>query len=174
MSPLQSALQSQYSATLGMLENAISACPDDVWEEEQEGHWPFWYMAFHTLFFLDHYLADTDADFAPPAPFGLTELDPSGAMPERTYAREELLRYLEHSRRRAFEVIAALTDARAAEVTAFRRRAMPRAELLIYNLRHVQHHVAQLNLTLRRRTGTAPAWVAWDPVEPVEPRSARR
>jgi len=32
-------------------------------------------------------------------------------------------------------------------------------ELLLYNLRHVQHHAAQLNLILRQETDSAPGWV---------------
>lgn len=34
------------------------------------------------------------------------------------------------------------------------------AELLLYNLRHVQHGAAQLNLILRQETDSAPRWVA--------------
>jgi hypothetical protein len=34
------------------------------------------------------------------------------------------------------------------------------AELLLYNMRHVQHGAAKLNLILRQRTGSAPPWVA--------------
>ena len=45
---------------------------------------------------------------------------------------------------------------------------MPRAEVVIYNLRHVQHHVAQLNLLLRQRIDSAPQWVAWDPQPTLE------
>jgi len=33
-------------------------------------------------------------------------------------------------------------------------------ELLIYNLRHVQHHAAQLNLILRQDIDAAPEWVS--------------
>jgi hypothetical protein len=33
------------------------------------------------------------------------------------------------------------------------------AELHLDNLRHVQHHAAQLNLVLRQKTGSAPKWV---------------
>lgn len=33
-------------------------------------------------------------------------------------------------------------------------------ELLLYNMRHVQHHTAQLNLILRQETDSAPGWVA--------------
>jgi uncharacterized damage-inducible protein DinB len=35
------------------------------------------------------------------------------------------------------------------------------AELYLYNMRHVQHHTAQLNLILRQRTSMAsPRWVS--------------
>jgi hypothetical protein len=30
---------------------------------------------------------------------------------------------------------------------------------LLYNLRHVQHHAAQLNLILRQAVDSAPGWV---------------
>jgi uncharacterized damage-inducible protein DinB len=33
-------------------------------------------------------------------------------------------------------------------------------ELLLYNMRHVQHHTAQLNLLLRQGIGNAPRWVS--------------
>jgi hypothetical protein len=33
------------------------------------------------------------------------------------------------------------------------------AERYLYNMRHVQHHAAQLNLVLRQKTGSAPGWV---------------
>jgi hypothetical protein len=34
------------------------------------------------------------------------------------------------------------------------------AELFLYNLRHVQHGAAQLNLILRQAIDSAPRWVA--------------
>jgi uncharacterized damage-inducible protein DinB len=33
-------------------------------------------------------------------------------------------------------------------------------ELLLYNMRHVQHHAAQLNLLLRQGINDAPRWVS--------------
>ena len=33
-------------------------------------------------------------------------------------------------------------------------------EMLLYNMRHVQHHAAQLNLLLRQNINKVPAWVA--------------
>ena len=34
------------------------------------------------------------------------------------------------------------------------------AELLLYNMRHVPEHAAQLDLLLGQRVGSAPGWVA--------------
>jgi hypothetical protein len=33
------------------------------------------------------------------------------------------------------------------------------AELLLYNMRHVQEHASQLNMLLGQRIGSAPGWV---------------
>jgi len=54
---------------------------------------------------------------------------------------------------------AALTEAEAAAPCGFERKTFSTLELLIYNLRHVQHHTAQLNLLLRQKTDSAPRWV---------------
>jgi predicted transglutaminase-like cysteine proteinase len=48
---------------------------------------------------------------------------------------------------------------------ALRRCAIPwlelgEGELILDNLRHVQHHTAQLNLILRQVTDSAPRWVS--------------
>ncbi len=134
------------------------ACPDEVWGDRIEPS-AFWYLAFHTLFFLDLYLTGTTEGFAPPAPFTLGELDPAGVMPERVYTKAELLAYLAHGRDKCRAVLAAMTDARACERCAFAWRVLGFAELQLYSLRHVQHHAAQLNLLLRQRTDSAPRWV---------------
>ena len=85
MNPVwRTALWQQYGAAIDMLDNAIIACPDDVWNDpSRQPQSQFWYIAFHTLFFLDFYLSETEDGFAPPAPFTLDELDPAGVYPER-------------------------------------------------------------------------------------------
>ena len=55
----------------------------------------FWYVAYHTLFFLELYLTGTIDGFHPPYPFTLDELDPAGLLPEQVYLQAELLTYLE-------------------------------------------------------------------------------
>jgi hypothetical protein len=152
------AVQGQFGAAIDMLENAIRACPEDRWGDRVGWH-EFWYLASHTLFWLDYYLAESEARFAPPAPFGLEELDPAGVLPPRVYAKSELLAYLEHGRRRCRARIESLTDEQAGRPCGFERRDMSVLELLLYNLRHVQHHAAQLQLLLRQAGHVPPRWV---------------
>jgi hypothetical protein len=148
----------QFGAAIDMLENAMRACPENVWSSDAREP-QFWYVAYHTLFFLDLYLSGTVEGFTPPAPFTLSELDPSGVMPERAYTKEELGRYLVDTRNKYRSVIEALTDEEGARVSKFQWLELSFAELLLYSLRHVQHHAGQLNLILRQEAGSAPRWV---------------
>ena len=155
---IRSMLWSQFGAAIDMLENAIIACPDELWGTERE-HQEFWYIAYHALFFLDCYLSESLDAFTPPPPFTLDELDERGLLPERIYSRGELREYLAHGRDKCRRTIAVLTEAQMDRACGFDWLALTFGELLLYNMRHVQHHAAQLNLLLSRQTGAAPRWV---------------
>jgi hypothetical protein len=157
-STLKTALWSHFGASLDMLEQAITACPEEVWGKKfafQE----FWYISYHTLFWLDVYLADGLENFMPPAPFGLSELDPAGAFPERVYTKQELLEYLHYSRQNAKQRITNLTQAKAQQLCVHGNNKGSVFDILLDNMRHVQHHSAQLYLLLRQKTNSAPTWV---------------
>src|SRR5258708_2709153 len=149
-------LWKQFGASIDMLENAISLCTDELWDNEKK----FWYNAYHCLFYLDYYLTLEPKQFSPPAGYSLSEFDPSGAMPDRVYSKEELLSYLQHSRKKCHDLIANITDeiANSRWVNEYRNYSV--IEILLYNMRHVQHHAAQLNLLLRQGIDNAPKWVS--------------
>ncbi len=151
----------QFGAAIDMLENAMNASPDNVWSKraDESGYHDFWYISYHTLFFLDYYLSDSAEGFAPPVPFTLDELDPAGLLPDHVYTKDELLAYLEHGREKCRAGIAATTDAKMRQRCGFERLELSVGELLLYNMRHVQHHAAQLNLILRQSVDSAPRWV---------------
>ncbi len=148
----------QFGASIDMLENAMRACPEDLWGDRSQRP-EFWYVVFHTLFFLDLYLSDSDAGFSPPAPFTLDELDERGLLPERAYAKQELQKYLEHGREKCRVTIAAMSQERANRRCGFDWLDISVEESLLYNMRHVQHHAGQLNLILRQKIDSAPRWV---------------
>jgi hypothetical protein len=160
-------LWGQMGAALDMIENAMAACPDELWSDlskrpklrrnEVVG---FWYVVYHTLFFLDLQLSGSTEGFAPPAPFDLKELDPEGLLPERPYTKDELRAYLRHCREKARATLAELTDEAVQRRYRWGRFDLTYGELLLYGMRHVQHHAGQLNLLLRqnmarRRAGSS-------------------
>jgi hypothetical protein len=157
----------QFDASLGMLENALRACPGELWvaplwsDPRQRSEFSeFWYIAYHTLFWVDLYLSGAVEGFAPPAPYTLDELDPAGLLPDRRYTRDELLAYLAHDRHKCRTTIDTLTDEQARRLCKFIWGELNFAELLLDNLRHVQEHAAQLNLFLGQQAGLASHWVA--------------
>lgn len=149
----------QFGAAIDMLENAMEACPDHLWSDTTRNP-QFWYLAFHTLWWLDYYLTEDPETFRPPAPYTLDELDPADVRPERPYTKDELRVYLAHGRVKCRATIAALTEEQATRLHKFGKRQHSVLNLHLYNARHVQHHAAQLNLILRQVIDAAPRWVS--------------
>lgn len=152
-------LWQQFGAGIDMLENALLACPDELWGDRSQQP-EYWYLVYHTLFWLDLYLSGSVEGFIPPVPFTLGELDPAGVLPERVYAKEELQLYLRHCREKCRTTIASLTDEKVHARCVFGWGEASFLETLLYNMRHVQHHAAQLYLILRQKLHSAPGWVA--------------
>jgi hypothetical protein len=150
----------QFGIAIDMLGDALRTCPDELWEKQlwpdQPDQWvakgfsSFWYLGYHALFWLDLYLTGAEEGFAPPAPFDLVEME-SGEVLPRTYRREELLGYLDLCRQRCRESIEALSLEGAHRLCRFAWGEVPFGELLLYTMRHVQEHAAQLLMFLGQR-----------------------
>ena len=158
----------QFGAAIDMLSGALRDCPDALWEkslwEDQPDQWvaagfsSFWYLGYHTLFWLDLYLTGAEEGFAPPPPFDLVEMEAKETLP-RTYTREELLGYLEYCRQKCQETIVAMSGEQAKRMCRFAWGELSFAELQLYNLRHVQEHGAQLRMFIGQQAGKASGWV---------------
>ena len=153
----------QFGASIDYLADTIRACPAELWHaslwehsEEIPEFAQFWYRAYHTLFWLDCYLYGTEEGFLPPPPFELIEQDDDGPLPQRPYTPEELLAYAVDCREKCRTTIDGLTDETARRIHGFPWGEVSFFGLLLYNMRHVQEHTAQLNLLLGQRVGPAP------------------
>jgi len=156
---LNKLIWSQFGAAIDMVRNAINDCPEDLWSRRDLKP-EYWYLAYHTLFWLDFYLTDSPDAYRPYRNIGLTEFDPAGIIPDKVFTKPELLEYLEHGRTKCENVISLLTDAKANERYEFNKMNFSFLELLLYNMRHAQHHAAQMNLILRQQIDYAPGWVS--------------
>ena len=154
---LKTTIWEQFGAAIDMLENALVACPDTLWNSRlwNDPSYPeypeFWSITYHTLYWLDLYLTGTSEGFAPPAPFK-NVLDETSDLPRGPYTKEELHGYLVYLRKKCQTTIDGLTDEKArqqvAEFAEYVGKPMSFLELLLLTMRHVQEHTAQLSLFL--------------------------
>lgn len=163
---IKESLWTQFGASIDMLENAIALWPEERWHT----HKKFFYNAYHCLIFLDYYLTIPHQNFSGPLPYTLAEsedaIDPEAIddiVPNRIYTKRELLDYLQSSREKCRRLIAGLTEERIVNqrwINEAENRNYALLEILLYNMRHVQHHAAQLNMLLRKEINDAPQWVS--------------
>jgi hypothetical protein len=157
-------LAHQYEAALCMLTFCIDRCPEDAWNAPV-ANLAFCQVAFHTLFFTDVYLGP-DEESVRLQPFhrehagvfrDYEEFEPRRQ--QLLYERPWIRTYLDYCRRKASDVVAAETAESLTSGHGFPRRPPSRAELHVYNIRHIQHHAAQLSLRLRLDAGVDVPWV---------------
>ncbi len=164
---IKTSLWQQFGAAIDFLDISIEACPGELWTAslwQTPDTYPefsqFWYVAYHTLFWLDLYLTGTEEGFAPPQPFTLIEMDMHAPPPDPTYTKEEVQTYLKYGRQKCQTKIESLTDDKAKQRCRFGWGECSYLELLMYNMRHVHGHASQLNMLLGQHGIPVPSWVA--------------
>ncbi len=156
---LKTSIWQQFGAAIDMLDDAISLCPEQLWtavlwkDPDDVKYGQFWFVAYHTLFWLDLYLTGSSDGFAPPSPFI------RGALPEKPYTKDQIRTYLDQCRRKCQSTIEALTDEKARQRCTFDWVEASFLELQLYNMRHVQEHGAQLSLLLGQHDVSGFDWV---------------
>lgn len=167
-------LWKNFAAAIDMLKSIIQACPDSTWESEKQ----IYYLSYHTVIFLDFYLTNPVQDFKPYLQYTLG--DPRNlpahaiddVLPKKPYSKNEMLVYLDKIRAKSEMLIC------HSEEELFSKRWISDSEvnihglcppvvihyswleILFYNLRHIQHHVGQLNLLLRQKADLAVDWIS--------------
>ena len=154
----------QFEAALCMLNACVDRCADTAWNS-RVANYKFCQVVFHMLFYTDFYLGQDEESFRR-QPFHLNNERFFGdyeefedRAPVRLYEQASIRTYLDYCRSKASEVIAAETADTLSARSGFKWRDFSRAELHVYNIRHIQHHAAQLSLRLRLDVNEGVAWV---------------
>jgi hypothetical protein len=147
-------ITNQFEAGLCTLNACVDRCPETAWNAAIVNN-KFCQVAFHTLFYADYYLGQSEEPFRQQVFHrehahvfrDYEELE--DRVPVLLYDRTWMKIYLEHCRKKALEVVPSETVESLNARAGFARRTSSRAELHVVNIRHIQHHVAQLSLRLR-------------------------
>jgi hypothetical protein len=172
---LRDILRSQYHAALGHLAQALELCPDNLWSHAGPHQMPFWRVAYHTLFFTDLYLQHNADDFRPrdyhetdiqyldgyPSPPEVEDICEHPHRPPQTgqsYTRAQMLEY--------WKYCDALVDTQLSTIdldrpdSGFYWYKLSKLEHQFINIRHIQHHSAQLADRLRQHANIGVKWVS--------------
>jgi DinB superfamily len=164
---LRAILKSQYHATLAMLRETIERCPDDIWFSKEHVN-SFWQVAYHTLFFAHLYIQPNAAAFRAwehhqsevQNPDGIAgPPDPNSTLPliPKPYTKAELLSYWSVCDQMVDSAVDAL-DLHSPD-SGFSWYKVPKLEHQIVNIRHIEHHMAQLADRLRSAADIGIQWV---------------
>jgi hypothetical protein len=169
MAPLRMALKSQYHGALAMLREVIERCPDELWFDETHRN-AYWQVAYHAVFFTHLYLMPEEAAFRPwkghqgqvqnPDGIAPDPPDPPGDLPviPNPYAKADVLTYWKICDEMVDQTVDAL-DLNSPESGFSWYPRMPKLEHQIMNIRHTQHHTAQLADRLRFAANRGTRWV---------------
>ena len=158
-------IANQYEAAFCTVHQNIQQCPDSLWHDPVVNN-PFSQSVFHGLFFADLYLGE-NIDAQPRQEFHKTHADifdgyeqlEIQTVPSDTYEKTFLNEYLQHCRDKANSVVIAESIEQLQAPAGFPWLETTRAEVHVYNIRHIQHHAAQLNMKLRSDAKLDMGWV---------------
>ena len=149
----RSVLKSQYHAALAMLREAVERCPENEWSNADHKN-AFWQVAYHTLFFTHLYLQRDEASFQR---WAQHRGDDDGIDGD-PYTQAQVREYWLFCDRIVDDAVDAV-DLDSAE-SGFSWYRMSKLEHQLVNVRHIQHHGAQLADRLRSAADIGITWVS--------------
>lgn len=162
MVELSQIFRSQYFSALRMLQHLIEKCPESLWLEST-ALTPFWQVAYHALYYTHIYLQPSENEYiswdkergeshilSQVIPWDPSRKPHVGA----PYSQAELLEYLQFCFQQVEKQLPRMDwDA----PSGFSWLPFSKAELHLYNIRHLQQHVGELSERLGR-TGIEIPW----------------
>lgn len=146
--------RNEYHALIEMLQKAINLCPEDLWDQKSKGP-PFWQLVYHTAYYLEFYLGKSPKKHK-------ERFDIKENLNERMSSiltKNDLKSYLIEIKKKSNSVLEGLTSKELEGKNSYFWTGPTLAHRLVYNIRHAQHHIGQLNAILRRTGNDTVKWV---------------
>ena len=156
------AIKEQYGASIKMLENLITNCPDELWEDNNR-ETIISQVVYHTLFFIDFYLSKTNEEkgqFKGKLGDDFMGERTDGMEWNKIYSKEELLSYAKDTRIKANKRFSNLTIEELASESLFEWHGNSVLSSLMYNLRHIMLHVGALHVRINAVNEEPMKWVS--------------
>jgi hypothetical protein len=141
---MKTELLNQYNAALDMLKDCITEYSKKLWGDESFSH-PAWRLAYHALFYANvySYVKEEDIEAWPETIPHYNKLPKkkSAKSSEKVFTQGELLAFLDWVRERLPANLEAMDPKGDCWANWY---SLNQFEFHLNNIRHIQHHVAQL------------------------------
>ena len=154
-------LASQYRIALTMLKGVVNETEEDTWLYTDETKEAAWHIAYHAVYYANIYCSPSeaavqrwpgqsnDAQFLGPTPWPPHERH----VPKETFTKAQIQEYIDH----VMSAIPGYLEMMKPEEPCWPHwYSMNQFEFHLNNLRHIQHHTAQL---IERNGGTSVGWI---------------
>jgi len=170
LSEIKKSYSRQMGASFKMLENTILNANEKTWAA-RINNMPFWQICYHVLWYTDFYFHANQATFQP-QPFdikGIKDIHdkPNAWLVEQQkhpISKSDMLVYHTYAKQKALQFIQGINESYFTTPSPFEWHGFPMIDLVDYNLRHLQHHIAYLNIILRREQDLGSPWIMHAPL----------
>ena len=152
----KNAISSQYFAGLEKMTRLVMACPEELWLSNTNPN-PIWRLCYHTLFFFRMYLNQNLEEHIP----WIHHIEDANNMgivlDSEPYSKDQMLEFITHCK----NLIAPSLNKMDinADDSGFPWYDVNKAEHTIINLRHLQHHVGQIQDRMRNTHDIRVPWI---------------
>jgi uncharacterized damage-inducible protein DinB len=151
------AIRRQFELTWDMLDEVYDRCPEKLWRKEKIKPYSIARLMYHTVWWTQRYCRQKKK---------AVELDPfnfgyegDGVSIERFPDIAGMRAYSDRVRKRIVKWLDSMEDRELEEWDrGFRHTGRTMGERLIYSLKHINHHLGQMNLLLRQNRIEAGEW----------------
>ncbi|MCX6121258.1 MAG: hypothetical protein NTX44_06525 [Ignavibacteriales bacterium] len=158
----------QIGAAFKMLEHVIDNANDTTWTAKISNV-PFWQICYHVLWFTDFYFHADEATFRPQS-FDMKGIHNYSVYPDsqmiedqkHPISKSNMKAYCTYVRQKANQFIQNINVTYFTTPSPFEWHGFPKIDLVDYNLRHLQHHVGQLDIVTRREQNIGNPWIMFD------------
>jgi len=155
-------IEQQFLASLSMLRGVVDLCPDALWFDNKQRH-SVWHIAYHATFYADLYTCINHKAFRHKE----FHIDGCHSLDFKNSKGEILVEATGYPKPIVVDYIKSLEisigdrigQAKLEDESGFPWIPMNKLGLHIYNIRHIQHHMAQLNERVVAVNGCGVGWV---------------
>ena len=161
----------QLGAGLKMLEKTMIAANEGTWLAKI-GNMPFCHLCYHVLWYTDFYFHGDESTFRSPSfhrnsykDLSPKEQDWLAEIAGFPMPRDEVLGYHKKVRQTASRFIGEIDGSFYATPSPFAWHGFPKIDIVDYNLRHIHHHLGQLNALLELEQKAGSDWLMFRELE---------